>query len=81
VQQWHTERLLQRLRRHLLPQRRLRLNRRELKQVYHKYKPKKREVPPPKPFAPGERFEEFAVIVVRPQGSKLLAEATPLVPI
>src|SRR5438132_11080293 len=46
-----------------------------------KYKPKKRDVPPPKPFEPGERFEEFVVIVVRPQGSKLLAEATPLVPI
>src|SRR6266851_3238138 len=76
-----TQRLLQRLRRHLLPERRLRINRRELKQVYHKYKPKKRDVPPPKPFEPGERFEDFVVIVVRPQGSKLLAEATPLVPI
>ena len=76
-----TQRLLQRLRRHLLPERRLRINRRELKQVYHKYKPKKRDVPPPKPFEPGERFEEFVVIMVRPEGSKLLAEATPLVPI
>jgi Transposase DDE domain/Insertion element 4 transposase N-terminal len=81
MQQWHTERLLQRLRRHLLPQRRLRINRRELKQVYQKYKPKKRQVPPPKPFEPGERFEDFVVIVVRPQGSKQLADATPLVPI
>jgi hypothetical protein len=80
-QQWRTQRLLQRLRRHLLPQRRLRINRRELKQVYQKYKPKKRDVPPPKPFAPGERFEDFVVIVVRPVGSKQLAEATPLVPI
>lgn len=80
-QQWRTERLLQRLRRNLLPERRLRINRRELKQVYQKYKPKKRNVPPPKPFEPGERFEDFVVIVVRPQGSKLLAEATPLVPI
>jgi len=80
-QQWHTQRLLQRLRRHLLPERRLRINRRELKQVYHKYKPKKRDVPPPKPFAPEERFEDFVVIVVRPLGSKQLAEATPLVPI
>jgi len=76
-----TQRLLQRLRRHLLSERRLRINRRELKQVYHKYKPKKRDVPPPKPFEPGERFEEFVVIVVRPQGSKQLVEATPLVPI
>ena len=81
VQQWGIERLLQRLRRHLLPERHLRLNRREIKQVYHKYKPKKRALPPPKPFAPAERFEDFVVIVVRPQGSKQLAEATPLVPI
>src|SRR5438128_2059268 len=80
-QRWHTERLLQRLRRTLLPERRLRINRRELKQVYKKYKPKKRDLPPPKPFAPGERFVDFVIIVVRPQGSKQLAEATPLVPI
>ena len=76
-----TQRLLQRLRRHRLPERRLRINRRELKQIYHKYKPKQRDVPPPKSFEPGERFEEFVVIVVRPLGSKQLAEATPLVPI
>jgi hypothetical protein len=81
VQQWRTERLLQRLRRNLLPERGLRINRRELKQVYQKYKPKKRAVPPPKPFAPRERFADFVVIVVRPEGSKLLAETTPLVPI
>jgi Insertion element 4 transposase N-terminal/Transposase DDE domain len=81
MQQWHTERLLQRLRRNLLPERHLRINRRELKQVYQKYKPKKRNVPAPKPFEPGERFEDFVVIVVRPQGSKQLADATPLVPI
>jgi hypothetical protein len=64
-----------------VPERHLRINRREIKQVYKKYKPKKRDSPAPKPFAPGERFENFVVIVVRPQGSKLLAEATPLVPI
>ncbi len=81
VLQGRTERLLHRLRRNLLPQRCLRIHRREIKQVYKKYKPKKRDVPPPKPFEPGERFEDFVVIVVRPQGSKLLAEATPLVPI
>lgn len=81
VQQWRSERLLQRLRRNLLPERRLRINRREIKQVDHKYKPKKRDVPPPKPFAPGERFADFVVVVVRPQGSKQLAQATPLVPI
>ena len=81
MQQYRTERLLQRLRRNLLPERRLRINRRELKKVYQKYKPKKRHVPAPKPFEPGERFEDFVVIVVRPQGSKQLADATPLVPI
>jgi hypothetical protein len=81
MQRWRTERLLQRLRRTLLPERRLRINRREIKQIYKKYKPKKRDVPPPKPFAPGERFEDFVVIVVRPQGSEQLVEATPLVPI
>ena len=75
---WRTERLCQRLRRNLLPQRRLRINRRELKQVYHKYKPKKRQVPPPEPFQPGERFEDFVLVLVRPQGSKQLAEAIPL---
>jgi hypothetical protein len=81
MQRWRTERLLQRLRRNLLPERRLRINRREIKQIYKKYKPKKRDVPPPKPFEPGKRFEDCVVIVVRPQGSKQLAEATPLVPI
>jgi hypothetical protein len=53
----------------------------EIRQIYKKYKPKKRDVPPSKPFEPGKRFEECVVIVVRPQGSKLLAEATPLIPI
>ena len=80
-QRWHTERLLQRLRRNLLPERRFRINRRDLKQVYQKYKPKKRNVPPPKPFDPGEHFVDFVVIVVRPEGSKHLTDATPLVPI
>src|SRR5258706_2482594 len=75
VQSWCTERFLQRLRRHLLPEWRLRINRRELKQVYQKHKPKKRAVPPPKPFEPGERFADFVVVVTRPPGSKLLAEA------
>jgi len=81
VHQCRTQRFLQRLRRNLLPERHLRINRREIKQVYHKYKPKKRDVPAPKSFAPGECFEDFVMIVVRPQGSKQLAEATPLVPI
>jgi len=65
-------------RRNLLPQRHLRINRRELKQVYQKHKPKKRDVPAPEPFGPQERFEDFVVVVVRPPGSRDLAEATPL---
>lgn len=81
VQQRRAGRLRQRLRRHVLPARHLRINRRELKQVYQKYKPKKRGVPPPKPFGPQERFEDFVVLLVRPQGSKYLTEATVLVPI
>jgi hypothetical protein len=51
--------------RKLLPQRHLRINRREIKQVYRKYKPKKRGVPPPEPFEAHERFEDFVVIEVR----------------
>jgi hypothetical protein len=78
VQLWQAQRLRQRLRRNLLPERHLRINRRELKQVYRKYKPKKRDVPPPQPFELGERFENFVVVVTRPHGSKLLAEAVPL---
>ncbi|HEV2582152.1 MAG TPA: IS4 family transposase [Ktedonobacteraceae bacterium] len=78
VQQWRATRLRQRLRRRLLPARFLRLNRRELKQVYHKYKPKKRNGVPPKPFEPEERFEDFVVVLLRPQGSTLLTEVTPM---
>src|SRR3989454_4737637 len=58
-----TERLLTRLphkmAQHVLPARRLRINRREGKQVYNKYKPKKRQVPPPEPFEPEEQFLDF----------------------
>ena len=78
LRQWRAQRLCQRLRRNLLPQRQLRINRREIKQVYHKYKPKKRQAPPPEPFQPGERFEDFVMVLVRPLGSKQLAEAIPL---
>jgi len=44
---------------HVLPVRRLRINRREVKQVYNKYKPKKRQVPPPAPFDPEAQFLDF----------------------
>jgi hypothetical protein len=59
------QRLLTRLRRRLLPERHLRINRREIKQLYRKYKPKKREVPPPQPFQPDEQFEDFVLMQVR----------------
>ncbi len=62
-----TTSLLKRLRhkmaRHVLPARRLRINRREIKQIYHKYKPKKRGVPPPEPFQPEERFLDFVELL------------------
>ncbi len=58
-----TEPLLKRLRhkmaQHVLPARRLRINRREIKQIYNKYKPKKRHVPPPEPFEPQDQFLDF----------------------
>ncbi len=62
-----TEPLLRRVRqqmvRQLLPVRRLRVNRREVKQVYNKYKPKKRHVPPPEPFEPEEQFLDFVQLL------------------
>ena len=79
--QQRTGRLQHRLRRRLLPQRHLRINRREIKQVYHKYQPKKRNLPPPEPFEPGQHFADFVVVLLRPLGSKLLTEATPMTPI
>ena len=57
--------LLRCLRRRPLPPRRLRVNRREIKQIYNKYKPKKRDLPPPAPFGPQERFEDFVQLVSR----------------
>ena len=62
-----TEPLLRRMREHMghqvLPPRRLRVNRREVKQVYNKYKPKKRHLPPPAPFEPGEQFLDFVALL------------------
>ena len=57
------QRMQEKMVRELLPERRLRINRRELKQLYRKYKPKKRDQPPPAPFAPGEQFLDFVVLV------------------
>lgn len=61
-------RLRQKMAQHVLPARRLRINRREVKQIYSKYKPKKRQVPPPALFAPQERFLDF-VALLDPLGS------------
>jgi hypothetical protein len=73
-----TEILLKRLRdkmtRTLLPPRRLRVNRREVKHVYSKHKPKKREVPPAKPFEPDEQFLDF-VRLLDPLAPVLCEEA------
>src|SRR5947209_10320500 len=53
------KRLRHKMAQHVLPARRLRINRREVKQVYNKYKPKKRHLPPPEPFAPTDQFLDF----------------------
>ena len=62
-----TEPLLRRMRadmrQPLLPARRLRINRREVKQVYSKYKPKKRQLPPPQPFEPEDQFLDFVALL------------------
>jgi len=47
----------------ILPPRLLRVNRREVKQVYNKYKPKKRHLPAPESFLPEQRFEDFVQMV------------------
>lgn len=57
------ERLSHHITRELLPPRVLRVNRREIKQIYNKYKPKKRDVPPPAPFEPDDRFLDFVEIL------------------
>jgi DDE family transposase/transposase IS4-like protein len=62
-----TEPLLKRLHHKMvlkvLPARCLRVNRREVKQVYNKHKPKKRTVPPPEPFEPDEQFLDFVALL------------------
>lgn len=72
-----TEPLLRQVRQQMaqavLPPRRLRVNRREVKQVYNKYKPKKRHLPPPQPFEPQEQFLDF-VVVLDPLASLATAE-------
>jgi hypothetical protein len=72
-----TEPLLRRLQHKMvlkvLPVRCLRVNRREVKQVYNKYKPKKRNVPPPEPFDPEDQFLDF-VDLLDPLASQLPVE-------
>ena len=67
------KRLRHKLAAHVLPPRRLRINRREIKQIYHKYKPKKRGLPPPESFKPGEQFLDF-VALLDPLASPLPVE-------
>jgi hypothetical protein len=59
------------LRRRLLPARRLRVNRREIKQIYTKYPPKKRDLPPPVPFGADEHFLDFVHLVCRRAAGEL----------
>ena len=56
-------RLRHKMAKHVLPARRLRINRREIKQIYHKYKPKKRGVLPPEPFEPQDQFLDFVELL------------------
>jgi len=63
-------RLRHKMAQHVLPARRLRINRREVKQIYNKYKPKKRHLPPPQPFDPDDQFLDF-VDLLDPLASEL----------
>ena len=56
-------RLRHKMAQHVLPARCLRINRREVKQIYNKYKPKKRHVPPPVLFEPDEQFLDFVELL------------------
>jgi hypothetical protein len=56
-------RMREQMARQVLPERRLRVNRREVKQIYNKYKPKKRHLPPPAPFEPQEQFLDFVELL------------------
>jgi hypothetical protein len=71
--EWGRTCLYRRMRQTLLPERQLRINRREVKQVYNKYKPKKRDVPAPKPFEPHEQFLDF-VDLLDPLDPAVIAE-------
>jgi Insertion element 4 transposase N-terminal/Transposase DDE domain len=56
--------LLERLRAHLLPPRRLRSNPRVLKKLYRKYKRKPHDTPPVPPFDPDDHFLDFVILLI-----------------
>ncbi len=56
--------LLERLRLHLLPPRRLRSNPRVLKKLYRKYKRKPHDAVPVPPFDPDDRFLDFVILLI-----------------
>jgi Insertion element 4 transposase N-terminal/Transposase DDE domain len=56
--------LLERLRLHLLPPRRLRSNPRVLKKLYRKYKRKPHDAVPVPPFDPDDHFLDFVILLI-----------------
>lgn len=56
--------LLERLRLHLLPARRLRSNPRVLKKLYRKYKRKPHDALPVPPFDPDDHFLDFVILLI-----------------
>jgi Transposase DDE domain/Insertion element 4 transposase N-terminal len=54
----------------ILPERPLRINRREVKKITSKYKPKKRNVPPLAKFLPEEQFMDYVELWERPDGER-----------
>lgn len=57
------KKLSEKLVRKILPPRLLRINPREVKQIYNKYQPKKRTVPAPQAFDPTDRFLDFVALL------------------
>ncbi|GCE29018.1 transposase [Dictyobacter alpinus] len=64
------DRMIQEMSTHVLPAPILRNNRREIKQVYNKHKPKKRGKPAPAPFEKTDTYLSFVVIHVREMGTQ-----------
>ena len=83
-------RIQQKMARQLLPARHLRVNRREVKQVYNKYKPKKRDLPPPAPLLAASSFLTLSSYLKRRQRQEVpkvkciehkVPTSTPLFPL